>query len=40
VRNNIHMAARAGQMMDKELSLKVVVVWRQNKQKETKVNRK
>jgi hypothetical protein len=26
VRNNIHMAARAGQMMDKELSLKVVVV--------------
>jgi hypothetical protein len=26
VRNNIHMAARAGQIMDKELSLKVVVV--------------
>ena len=26
VRNNIHLAARAGQMMDKELSLKVVVV--------------
>lgn len=26
VRNNIHLAARAGQMVDKELSLKVVVV--------------
>lgn len=26
VRNNIHLAARAGQIMDKELSLKVVVV--------------
>lgn len=26
VRNNIHLAARAGQMMDKELNLKVVVV--------------